>query len=533
MSVEKRCDSLASGLEMLVEEDRCKFVEFGFGDRTTPRMDRIHHAFEQWVAVDPERTAVESAAGSISYGDLNDRAEAIASELIGRGVREGEAVGLFLSRSIEMIVGILGILKAGAAYVPQDARIAPAGHLLHIVETARIDHILTASQYLPLMPTQAQLLAIDRLQFEPKDHGVLVPRASGRHGLTAAIVFTSGTTGKPNGVQITHANLVNTLLDSPASLTITAGARVAQILNISFDMAIWEILGSLVHGATLVIRGASIQETISQVDVAIATPSIVATLNVEKSKNLKVLAVAGERCPQTLVETWSAFCDFYNACGPTEVSIVNTIQAYPRTKTPGRSVSLSVGRPLPNNSVYILDSSLNPLPIGAVGEVWAGGACVSAGYVGNTSLTAERFVQDPFMPGGRMFRTRDLGAWNSQGELEIYGRTDDQVKVRGGFRVELDAVTTAMEAAQKCQQATTILHEGQLWGFVVPETVELQHVVQAVEHALPYYCVPHRVVGVDSLPLTSRGKIDKRQLMRLALDLAGPSGLSLLRENAA
>jgi non-ribosomal peptide synthetase component F len=269
----------------------------------------------------------------------------------------------------------------------------------------------------------------------------------------------------PNGVQVTHGNVCNILLTEPGNLGMGHGLRVSQILNISFDMAAWEILGALAHGATLVIRGSSIAEAVQRAEIVIATPSILGTLDANACRHVRVVAVAGEPCPKPLADAWGSFCTFYNACGPTEVTIVNTMQRHV-----AGAESLTIGTPTPNNTVYILDDHLQPCAIGEVGEMWAGGDCVSRGYLGNDTLTEERYKPDPFLGGvRRMFRTRDLGRWTADGRLEHLGRTDDQVKIRG-FRVELDSVTAALESVPSCAQAVTLkLDSRNLVAFVRPD----------------------------------------------------------------
>jgi acyl-coenzyme A synthetase/AMP-(fatty) acid ligase len=311
-------------------------------------------------------------------------------------------------------------------------------------------------------------------------------------------------------VKVTHRNVCNLLLTEPGGLGIQPGWRVGQILNIGFDMAAWEILGSLMHGATLVIRGSDIAETVETVDVVIATPSVLSVVDPRRCRRVKVVAVAGEPCPRALADRWAEHCTFYNGCGPTEVTIVNTMQRH----HPGASL-LSIGRPTPNNTVYVLDDRGKACAIGEVGEMWAGGDCVSAGYLDNPSLNAERYAPDPFLGGGRMmFRTRDLGRWTSDGELETLGRTDDQVKIRG-FRVELDAVSTVLESVPGCIRAVTLKLDTQLVAFVAPTTVDPEAARGAVADALPYYCVPVAVHALAELPITSRGKVDKALLLEL------------------
>ncbi|MEQ0561086.1 amino acid adenylation domain-containing protein [Amycolatopsis sp. NEAU-NG30] len=491
--------------------DRVLFQRFGTGKPAAVPFRRIHDAVLAQARARPDALAVEHSGESLTYAELDRRSAALASALSTLGVRPGQHVGLFLTRSIPMVVGILAILRAGAAYVPQDIRIAPAAQLRHIVATAGIEVVLTTREHKSALPAGlGRVVAIDSA------HRGDAPPVSG--GGTAMVIFTSGTTGRPNGVQVTHANLANVLLTAPGSLGVRPGDRVAQLLNIAFDMAAWEILGTLAHGGTLLIRGRDIEETARRADVLIATPGVLSTVDPAACARVRTVAVAGERCPAGLADAWARRARFHNACGPTEVTIVNTVQHY----DPGRG-PLTIGRPVPNTTVYVLDDELKPCPIGQVGEMWAGGACVTAGYAGNADLTAERYRPDPFLGGAhRMFRTRDLVRWTPDGQLEHHGRTDDQVKIRG-FRVELDAVTATLERAPGCARAATLVSEGRLVGFVSPATADPGVVRRAVEAELPYYCVPTMIVPVDHLPLTERGKVDRRALLS-CLDSREPAG---------
>ncbi len=243
----------------------------------------------------------------------------------------------------------------------------------------------------------------------------------------------------------------------------------------------------------------------------VATPTVLSGLDPAACPRVRTVAVAGEPCPRPLADRWARQAAFHNCCGPTETTIVNTMGRHDPS-----APLLTIGRPTPNNTVYVLDADRRPLPIGEVGEMWAGGDCVSAGYLGDDALNAERYAPDPFLGGGRrMFRTRDLGRWTPDGQLEHLGRTDDQVKVRG-FRVELDSVSSVLESAAGCTRAVTLRRDARtLVSFVCPADVDPDAARRAVADALPYYCVPERVLPLAFLPETDRGKVDKQALLRM------------------
>lgn len=512
--------------------EKLLFDKFGQGPIESPSYDSIHHAIEKNAALYPELIAVEHAKESITYRELNRRANFLAHELQARGVQAGDFVPLYVRRSIPMVIGILAILKVGAAYVPQDVKVVPEPQLRHIAKVSHASVILTLSQFAERVPQDEgwSVLSLDEFVAHPAANlsrfdGIFLPDRSLEPDDRCFLLFTSGTTGNPNGVQVTHRNVCNILLTAPGNLGMRPGVRVGQILSISFDMAAWEILGSLSNGATLVIRGKAIDSIGDQVNVIIATPTILSTFDVDQCPNVHVVAVAGEPCPKALADKWSSRATFYNSCGPTETTIVNTMQRYQADGD-----GLTIGKPTPNNTVYVLDKDLKPCHIGEVGEMWAGGDCVTAGYLNNPDLTSDRYRPDPFLGGNHvMFRTRDLGRWTPAGELEHFGRTDDQVKVRG-FRVELDSVSSILEAIPTCKRAVTLkLDDRNLVGFVSPATIDAEAAKAAVDKALPYYCVPTFVMSLDSLPMTSRGKVDKRKLMEMAkqhqAELAAANGV--------
>lgn len=506
---------LQAPLRNLSELHRKQFEQFGRGPTVLPDFTVLHHAFEHQVRRQPGAVAARHLEGEVTYGQLNRQANLLAAHLTKLGVKSGDNVGLFLQRSLPMLTGILAILKCGAAYVPQHVGVAPKTQLEHVIATANTQIVLTLSglrDQIPLLPAHTcicldEFLEASTLLPDPGDSNRAVSADQ-----CAFIIFTSGTTGVPNGVQVTHLNTCNILLTDPGRMGIGPGVTVGQLLSIAFDMSVWEILGCLTNGGTLLIRGADISETAQQCEVIIATPSVLNGIDSQRCTRIKSVAVAGEPCPLPLAERWAEHCRFFNSCGPTESTIVNTMQRFA-----GAGHPLTIGQPTPNNTVYVLDEHLEPCAIGEVGEMWAGGDCVSTGYLGNDELNRQRYVPDPFLGEGRfMFRTRDLGRWTEDGELEHRGRVDDQVKVRG-FRVELDSVSSLLESTPACERAVTLKLDHQtLVAFVCPADVNVEDARQRCQQGLPYYCVPALVVAMETLPVTSRGKIDKRLLLEQA-----------------
>ena len=495
--------------------DQASFESFVQGPSVELPFNFLHQAFEHWANIQPKAVAAEFAGQSISYGQLNTKAELLKEKLFEMGVQPNDKVGLFVKRSIDMLIAMLAIFKAGAAYIPLDAGVAPSSQMQTIIDVAEIKLVLTLNAFIDKIPrthSHTAVLLIDNLNFDElktssqsASQSIFTTPSDTR---CAFVLFTSGTTGVPNGVQVSHKNLCNILLTSPGNMMIKPGDKVSQILNIGFDMSAWEIWGALCNGASLIIRGKSIEDAVAKADVVIATPSILDRISLESVLPIKAAAVAGEPCPRPLADKWADVCAFFNSCGPTETTIINTAQRHF-----SESELLSIGSPTPNNSVYILDKDLKPCAIGEVGEMWAGGDCVSLGYIANQQLTDERYKPDPFLGSNRsMFRTRDLGRWTKDGQLEHLGRTDDQVKVRG-FRVELDAVSNLLEQQQHCQRAVTLkLNNRDLIAFVMPETIDTRAARQALAKKLPYYSVPAHIISMPKLPLTDRGKVDKTYL---------------------
>lgn len=470
----------------------------------------LHEYFiDQAISV-PNNIAVVYKDRSITYKALNQKSDFLAEHLISRfKIEPGDHIGLFLERSIEMIEGILGTLKSGGAYVPQDLKITPENHLRHIIKISNPKIILTLSHLKNKIPSDINIpiLELDLFFQSFKNRNNLLPVSPTKNpAQTIFILFTSGTTGNPNGVIVTHNNIANLLKNSPGNLYIKPGQKVGQILNIAFDMAAWEIFGALTAGATLYLRDQKPDSIATNMDVIIATPGILSNINPELCKNIKTVAVAGEPCPQSLSDLWSKKCTFYNGCGPTETTIVNTM------KKMNLGEKVNIGKPTPGNTVYILDNNLKPAQ---KGELWASGIGVTKGYLNNKELTENRYRLDPFKnDGSYMFRTRDIGEWLENGEIQHLGRTDDQIKIRG-FRVELDSISAVLESSNLCNQAISVLppRANKIYTFVKGDQLDLQKLRDFLKKKLPYYSVPEKLIPVSNFPVTNRGKIDRKKLI--------------------
>ncbi|KAF4545955.1 Nonribosomal peptide synthetase 12 protein [Lasiodiplodia theobromae] len=500
------------GIENLSGQDKDLFNQFGRG-QTIPRpFTLIHKAFEHFADIQPNQAAATHNGETITYGMLDCEANCLANLLVQQGLQPRQRVCVVVQRSIPMLIAILAVLKTGCQYIPIDGGVVTEQMLSHIFRDTQAPVILCLKKFEEKVKRMAaydqQICVIDDAQpaTSAERLDVAVDEKDG-----AYIIYTSGTTGMPKGVDVAHGNVTNTLCLAPANLQIGPGSRVCQVLNVSFDMAAWEILGCLMNGGTLVLRTSDWAACLREADTFIGTPSILGKYRKSDYPNLKTIAVGGERCPQSLADEWAVNTTFVNICGPTEITILNTAHIH----TPGEE--LSIGKPIPNTTVYILDEDEQPVPVGEVGAMWVGGEGVSRGYLNLPDLTASRFKRDRFADdGSMMFNTGDLVRWRADGSLDILGRADDQVKVKG-FRVELDGISSTIEKFSGIEKACTLLIDGALWGFYAARTeVDADAVVEHTQNFLPYYAVPSKWIAVPGMPLTANGKIDKRHLKELA-----------------
>ncbi|KAI9000555.1 acetyl-CoA synthetase-like protein [Trametes punicea] len=491
------------------------------GPATTAVTQTICDFLDAHAAAYPTALAAQDILDNrLTYGDLHGQSVRLAQQLKEHGVCRGSRVCLVLERSLAHLVALFAVLRLGAAYIPLDGTLVPCSVLRDVVSDAHPAVILVSRAHAARSGSvEGKWFCIEDLLETDEQTRPIAAFNDAEPQDPAYIIFTSGTTGRAKGVIVSHSNVVNLVCQSPGNLGITLGTKVAQLLNVAFDMCAWEIFSCILNGGSLYLRGprrADWIKVMKKVDVLICTPSILQPHDPQDYANVKVVATAGEPCPKALLERWGRRAQVFNCCGPTEVSttIVNTMDPF----RPGSDVT--IGSPTPNNSVYVLDDELRPLPLGEVGVMWAGGLGISLGYLNLSDLTRRKYRSDPFRADGyvgMMYNTGDLGRLRPDRKFEHLGRVDEQVKVKG-FRVELDGVSTAMHSCTGITSACALLIDGELHGFYAPTSIPAPSVLEATLALQPCYAVPSTYIALDMLPLTGNGKIDKRKLMDIAAD---------------
>jgi amino acid adenylation domain-containing protein len=457
----------------------------------------------------------------MTYGELDSRADRLARYLRARGVGPEVVVGVCMDGSLELLVAVFGVLKAGGAYLPLDPAY-PRERLAFMLDDARVGLVLTQERLRGKVEglNGAAAVALDteegRLAAPEDDDG---PRAAPTPRNACYVIYTSGSTGRPKGIVVEHRSLVNLVHALQKVFDIGPGRRVLQIASFSFDLSVREVFETLLGGATLCLArreelmpGEPLLRALRDNRVTDVTlvPSIQSYLPYRDLPDLQMLSAGGEVCAESLVNRWGKGRRFFNIYGPSEITFSSSIaECRPGGGKP------TIGGPLANVRCYVLDSRLEPRPVGSAGELFVGGEGVARGYLGRPSLTAERFVPDPFSgePGGRLYRTGDLARWLPAGELDYLGRIDQQVKVRG-FRIELGEVESVLAEHPSVAASAVQACDDLLVAYVVAEggergEAELRAHLSA---RLPEYMVPQLIVYLEAMPVTPAGKVDRRSL---------------------
>jgi len=514
-------------LEMLTDAERHKlFVEWNDTATDFSHTQCIHQLFEARVAQTPEAIALIFDDRKMTYAELNRRANQLAHALQRRGIVPELRVGVCMDGSLEMVVAILGILKAGGAYLPLDPAY-PKDRLAFMLHDANPRVLLTQQRQKERLPEfQGEVFYLDADWETIAGENMEQPDARVTPENLAYIIYTSGSTGQPKGVQVEHRSLCNLAEAQIRSFGVQPESHVIQLASFSFDASVSEIFMALIRGATLclgyseaVFSATAFVQLVRDQEVTIATipPAVLAVLPVEELTALKTIIAAGERCPAEVATRWSAGRRFFNAYGPTETTVCATL-----AECSSENGSMPpIGRPIDNAQVYLLDADLQCVPIGAAGELCVGGVCLGRGYLNRPDLTAEKFVPNRFSaePGARLYRTGDSARYRPDGQLEYLGRHDRQVKIRG-FRIEIGEIEAALNGHPQVRESAVIVREDvpgekRLVAYVVgdaTEPTEVGEIREALRQKLPDYMMPSSLVLLETMPLTSNGKIDRRAL---------------------
>ncbi|TCP57970.1 amino acid adenylation domain-containing protein [Tumebacillus sp. BK434] len=500
-------------------------VDFNSTDKDYPQEHGLHELFERQVERTPDSIALIDGDTRLTYAELNARANQIASHLAAKGIAPGKLVGLYMNRSAALVTALLAVLKTGAAYVPLDPNY-PAERVLFTLEDASVALLITETAHADrLQGHGCELLCLDAAEAELSAHtGAGNLPASSTPTDLAYVIYTSGSTGRPKGVAIEHHSAVTLVHWAHEAYAPDEYAGVLFSTSICFDLSIFELFVPLAGGGKVILaeNALALPELPARDEVTLinTVPSAIAELHRMQAipLSVRVINLAGEPLKGALVQALYGVPTVekvYNLYGPSEDTTYST---YALIERESQKQPL-IGRPLPRTKAYVLSPELQPVPLGAPGELLLGGGGLARGYLNRPELTAEKFIPSPFAEGERLYRTGDLVRYLPDGSLDYLGRLDHQVKVRG-FRIELGEIEAVLLAHPQVQEATVIVREDQpgdqrVVAYVVAAGEELptaSDLRTAVKQKLPDYMVPSAFLLLDALPLTPNGKIDRKAL---------------------
>ncbi|MBX8478174.1 amino acid adenylation domain-containing protein, partial [Pseudomonas cichorii] len=520
-ALEQTPEAELHGLSILPETERQQLLHvFNATVAEYPLYQTVHGLFEAQVERTPDAVALVFGDECLSYAELNQRANGLAHHLRSQGVKPDSRVGICVERGIEMVVGLLAILKAGGGYVPLDPAY-PAERIAYMLEDSAPAAVLAQSSTLELV-SAAGVPVINLDQPDWQDKSVSNPQVE---GLTPAhlayVIYTSGSTGLPKGVMIEHRNTVNFLTWAQQSFAPEVLSKTLFSTSLNFDLAVYECFAPLISGGSIeVVKNVlALQEGEHDVTLINTVPSALKALleSGGLGQGVHTVNVAGEALKGSLVESLfeqtsvQRLCNLY---GPSETTTYSSWVAMDREN----GFAPHIGKPVANTQFYLLDEHRQPVPLGVPGEIYIGGAGVARGYLNRDDLTAERFLDDPFNAGARMYRTGDLGRWLADGNIEYLGRNDDQVKIRG-FRIELGEIEAKLARHESVKEAVVMAREDvpgdkRLVAYFTSNVaeVDLETLKAHLQGQLPEYMVPAAYVHLDKLPLTPNGKLDRKAL---------------------
>jgi amino acid adenylation domain-containing protein len=501
----------------------------------------VHRLFEAQVVRTPEAIAAEFQGEQLTYRELNRRANQLAHYLQKQGVGPEVLVGICVERRLEMLVSMLGVLKAGGGYVPLDPKY-PRERTAFMIEDAGLSLVLTHQRLSADIPAgNARLLCIEQAEVTFAQESIENPTSEVAPKNLAYLIYTSGSTGNPKGVMIEHRSLAHFTRVAAAEYSIKPGDRVLQFASLSFDLSVEEIYPALTQGATVVLRTDAMINSapdflnwceewkVSVLDLPTAywheLVDTVTLLNLSIPASVRLVIIGGEKALPERVIAWKKMVGervrLVNTYGPTETTVATTMYDVKSEDEISRRQNVSIGRPIANTTAYILDELLNPVPIGVAGELHIGGAGMARGYINRPDLTAQKFIANPFSnpPNSQLYKTGDLVRYRADGNIEFLGRVDNQIKIRG-FRVELEEIEHVLRQYAGVSDCVVVLREDhnndhRLVAYVVVReqsrsvVSELRNFLKA---KLPSYMVPAAFEMIGALPVMTNGKIDRRAL---------------------
>ncbi|UCH95417.1 MAG: amino acid adenylation domain-containing protein, partial [Candidatus Aminicenantes bacterium] len=540
-------DQLISGLDILSEEETRQLLEdFNDTRRDIPLEDCFHRLFERQVQESPERIAVKHNGDTATYQELNELANQVGHYLVQHGVTPNSMVGLMMKRSIHMLAAIIGVFKAGAAYLPMEADY-PEERIRYMLRDAEVSILVKDQDSASPVSQPEGILYLEpgspQLDGCPREN----PGCSGTPDHYAYMIYTSGTTGKPKGVLVHQLGMINHLYAKINDLAITGNDRVAHTASPCFDISVWQFLAALLKGGTTVIfdhetvlnpeallRG--LQE--EQITIFESVPSLLGVFlemveNSEEAElpHLRWMIPTGEALKPSLVQRWFEYypgIQLVNAYGPTEASDDITHYMIASPADIGQ-FSVPIGKPVQNMRIYILDQDLALCPVGVRGEICVAGIGVGKGYWKDPAKTKKAFVPNPYARGSAdrdyavLYKTGDIGYFREDGHIECLGRIDNQVKIRG-FRIELEEIETVMKKHPGVSECAALVKKDQEKGDIIAaflkekQTIDIEAFKRYLLEYLPPYMIPSAFVKLEEFPLSRSGKVDRQALAAMNID---------------
>lgn len=521
--IENKTEKLKN-IKLLGEAEEHKLLhEFNDTYAEYPREKTIQEVFEEQVEKTPDNTAAVFGNEKLTYRELNEEANCLARTLREKGVGRDSIVGLMVERSLEMIIGIIGILKAGGAYLPIDQDY-PKDRIEYMLHDSKTKLLLTKQNLLGHISFEGEVLDLSDDLIYAKDCSNLHRINASRN--LAYIIYTSGSTGRPKGVMVEHRSLLNYITYSKKRYIPSNDFSVPLFTSLSFDLTVTSIYVPLLSGGKINVYQNTDNLSFTDIlkdklDIMKLTPAHLNLINSLEENNINIsrLVVGGEELSSKLAaEVYSNTCgktEIINEYGPTEATVGCIVYSYREEDKALRSVP--IGTPINNTRIHIVDKTLSLVPIGVVGELCISGECLARGYLNNPGMTAEKFIDNPFVNGEKMYRTGDLARWLPDGNIEFLGRIDHQVKIRG-FRVELNEIESNILTYRGIRDAIVIDREDEkgsryLCAYITSDKdIVVKDIRQHLSKKLPDYMLPSYFVRLDKLPLTQNGKVDRKAL---------------------